>query len=67
MTKVEDIFFSLLRAALWETDVQIPEGFAQWGRIIHLARTQALSGLIGDVLLSDEEVRNSLPVRFVIG
>ena len=67
MTKVEDIFFSLLRAALWETDVQIPEGFAQWGRIIHLARTQALSGLIGDVLLSDEEVRNSLPVKFVEG
>lgn len=67
MTKVEDIFFSLLRAALWETDVQIPEGFAQWGRIIHLARTQALSGLIGDVLLSDEAVRNSLPVKFVEG
>ena len=67
MTKVEEVFFSLLRAALWETDVQIPEGFAQWGRIIHLARTQALSGLIGDVLLSDEEVRNSLPVKFVEG
>ena len=65
MTKVEDIFFSLLRAALWETDVQVPEGFAQWGRIMHIARTQALSGLIGDVLLSREEIREKLPAKFM--
>ena len=65
MTKVEDIFFSLLRAALWKTDVQIPEGFAQWGRIMHIARTQALSGLIGDVLLSREEIREKLPAKFM--
>ena len=67
MTKVGDIFFSLLRAALWETDVQLPEGFAQWGRIIQIARAQALSGLIGDVLLSDEELRDLLPAKFVEG
>lgn len=65
MTKVEDIFFSLLRAALWGTDVQVPEGFAQWGRIMHIARTQALSGLIGDVLLSREEIREKLPAKFM--
>ena len=65
MTTVEDVFFSLLRAALWETDVQIPEGFAQWGRIIQIARAQALSGLIGDVLLSHDEVRDVLPTKLL--
>lgn len=65
MKQVEDIFFSLLRAALWGTDVQVPEGFAQWGRIMHIARTQALSGLVGDVLLSREEIREKLPAKFM--
>ena len=65
MKQVEDIFFSLLRAALWGTDVQVPEGFAQWGRIMHISRTQALSGLIGDVLLSREEIREKLPAKFI--
>ena len=65
MTKVEDIFFSLLRAALWGSDVEVPEGYTQWNKILFHARAQALSGLVGDVLLSHEEARDVLPPKLV--
>ena len=65
MRKVEDIFFSLLRSALWGTDVQIPEDFAQWGTVMKFAKTQALLGLVAEVLLTRNEIRNTLPEKFV--
>ena len=65
MTKVEEVFFSLLRAALWGSDVEVPDGFTQWSNVVHHARTQALSGLIGDVLLSHDEVREVLPTKLI--
>lgn len=65
MTKVEDIFFSILRAALWGTDVQVPKGFTQWEHVMKLAKTQALLGLVAEVLLTRNEIRTTLPEKFV--
>ena len=65
MTEHEKVFFSILRAALWGTPVEVPEGFTQWGAIMKLAKTQALVGLVAEVLLTRRELRDSLPAKFV--
>ena len=65
MTNNEKVFFSILRSALWGSHVEVPEGFAQWNAVMRLAKTQALMGLIGDVLLTRVEIRESLPPKFV--
>lgn len=65
MTQVDTVFFRILRAALWGGSVEIPEGFSQWSAVMKLAKTQALMGLVADVLLTRTEIRESLPVKFV--
>ena len=65
MTEHEKVFFSILRSALWGTPVEMPEGFTQWGAIMKLAKTQALMGLVGDVLLTNSTIRANLPEKFV--
>lgn len=65
MKQYEEVFFSVLRAALWKTPVEIPEGFAEWGKVMKLAKAQALTGLVGDVLLTTPEIRNTLAPKFV--
>lgn len=65
MTEHEKVFFSILRSALWSTPVEMPEGFTQWGAIMKLAKTQALVGLIAEVLLTRRELRDSLPEKIV--
>ena len=66
MTEHEKVFFSILRSALWGTPVEVPEGFAQWSSIIKLAKAQALMGLVAEVLLTREEIRNCLPPKLVM-
>lgn len=65
MTEHEKVFFSILRSSLWGTPVEVPEGFSQWNIIMKLAKTQALMGLVGDVLLTRREIRDTLPPKFV--
>ena len=65
MIEHEKVFFSILRSALWGTPVDVPEGFSQWNMIMKLAKTQALMGLVGDVLLTRNEIRDTLPPKFV--
>ena len=65
MTEHEKLFFSILRSALWGTPVEVPEGFSQWSAIMRLANSQALMGLVGDVLLTRSEIRDTLSPKFV--
>lgn len=65
MKQYEEVFFSVLRAALWKTPVEVPEGFTEWGKVMKLAEAQALTGLVGDVLLTTPEILNTLPPKFV--
>lgn len=65
MTEHEKVFFSILRSSLWGTPVEVPEGFSQWNIIMKLAKTQALMGLVGNVLLTRREIRDTLPPKFV--
>ena len=65
MTEHEKVFFSILRSALWGTPVEVPEGFSQWNMIMKLAKTQALMGLVGDVLLTRHEIRETLLPKLI--
>lgn len=65
MTEHEKLFFSILRSALWGTHVEVPKGFTQWSAVMKLAKIQALMGLVGDVLLTRSEIRETLPPKFV--
>lgn len=65
MAEHEKVFFSILRSALWGTPVEIPGRFSKWNAIMKLAKSQALLGLVADVLLTKNEIRDSLPANFV--
>ena len=43
----------------------MPEGFTQSGAIMKLAGIQVFMGLVGDVMLTRSEIRESLPPKFV--
>lgn len=62
---VEKVFYSIIRASLWNTSVEIPNGFRDWGAIIKLAKTQALMGLVANVLLTNGEIRSSLHAELI--
>ena len=66
MTEHEKVFFSILRSALWGTPIEVPEDFTQWSAVMRLAKIQALMGLVGDVLLTRSEIRETLPTKFVV-
>ena len=65
MTKVEDIFFSILRSALWGTAPQVPASYSQCDAIMKLAKSQALLGLVVDVFLTNSEIRKTLSEKSV--
>ena len=65
MNQEEKVFFSILRSALWGTSVEVPERFSQWNMIMKLAKTQALMGLVGDVLLTRHEIRETLSPKLI--
>ena len=37
MKQYEEVFFSVVRAALWNTPVEVPHGFADWNKVLKLA------------------------------
>ena len=61
----EEVFYSIIRNSLWGSTIELPEDFNQWSPIVKLARTQALMGIVGDVLLTRREIRDTLPPKFV--
>lgn len=61
----EEVFYSIIRNSLWGSTIELPEDFNQWSPIVKLARTQALMGIVGDVLLTRREIRDTLPPKYV--
>ena len=60
MERHEEVFFSLLRNALWGTPVAIPQGFADWAKVARTAKIQSALGLAGDVMLSDSGIASAM-------
>ncbi len=61
MNRHEEIFFSLLRRALWGTPAEVPADFSGWRDVIILAKSQSVLGLVGNVLITDYSSR--LPAK----
>lgn len=62
MERHEEVFFSLLRSALWGCPVEIPVGFSEWGKVARTAKIQSALGLIGELMLSDDRISSALSV-----
>ena len=62
MERHEEVFLSLLRNASWGSPVEIPDGFADWGKVVRLAKNQSVLGVVGDVMLSDPSISAVLPL-----
>ncbi|MEE0234690.1 MAG: nucleotidyltransferase family protein [Bacteroidales bacterium] len=60
MERHEEVFFSLLRNAFWGTPVEIPEGFADWGKVARTAKIQSALGVAGDIMLSDTGIASAI-------
>ena len=58
MERHEEVFFSLLRSAMWGTPAEIPHDFKEWGRVFNLAKSQSVLALVADVVLSDREINS---------
>lgn len=58
MERHEEVFFSLLRSAMWGTPVELPHDFKEWGRVFNLAKSQSVLALVADVVLSDREINS---------
>ena len=63
MERYEEVFFSLLRNASWGSPIEIPEGFADWGKVLRLAKSQSVLGVVGDAMLSDPAIAAALPLE----
>lgn len=61
MLKVEEIFFSLLRSALWGEKVQVPDGFKDWGPVFAMAKSQSVLGLVAHAVLNDPTLIGAMP------
>ena len=50
MTLIENQFFALLRAGLWnkEPDISLFEGNVAWGELLDMAKKQTVLGVLGD-------------------
>jgi len=65
MKQYEEVFFSILKTALWGHPLDIPEGFKLWGKVMKLAKIHALTGLVGEVMMTAPRILNTLPEQAV--
>ena len=64
MKQYEDVFLELLKAGMWGRKPQVPQGFAEWGSVVRLAKSQSVLGVVGQAMLSDEEIASNMPQEF---
>lgn len=57
----EDVFLNILRAGMWGRKAEIPQGDVEWGNAARLAKSQSVLGIVGQVMLSDEEISARVP------
>ena len=63
MERHEEVFFSLLRNALWGSPVEIPEGFVQWAGVARTAKVQSVLGQVGDAMHADIRIAAAMPAE----
>ena len=56
MQRHEEVFFSLLRNALWDTQAEVPVDFNDWGLVMRLAKCQAMEGAVAKALLDSPDI-----------
>lgn len=56
MKQHEEVFFKVLRTALWGKTLEVPQYFRDWSAVLKMAHSQALMGLIGNVFLSHPHI-----------
>ena len=61
MKLYETVFLELLKAGMWGRNPQVPQGFAEWTKVVMLAKSQSVLGVVAQVMLSDEDVSAHLP------
>ena len=61
MKQYEEVFFEVLRAGLWRTPAHVPSDFRDWASVMKIARSQAVTGLVGDVLLTSPDILSTVP------
>lgn len=57
----QQVFLELLRADLWERKPHVTQDFVEWGRVLRLAKSQSVLGVVGQVMLTDEDLVNRIP------
>lgn len=60
MKQHEKAFFSILRTSLWKTPLVLPDGFSEFGKVMAIAKSQALMGLVSEVMLMNPKINESL-------
>lgn len=60
MTAHEKVFLSLVRNALWDTQAEVPSDFKDWGRVMRLAKEQAMEGAVAKGLLDSPAILKML-------
>ena len=59
----ERLFFNILKASLWGTRLDMPVEFDDWRSLMKLAKSQSVLGLVANVLLSNSELMQRIPVK----
>lgn len=57
----ESVFIELLRTGMWGTTPNVPKDFNDWDSVVKLAKSQAVLGIVGNVLLSDVTLSKKVP------
>lgn len=61
MKRYEEIFMEVLKAGMWGLKPRVPQDFNEWGSVVRLAKSQSVLGIVGQVIMSDEEISMRLP------
>lgn len=56
----EDICIRLVKSELWNTPVDIPNNFDDWGMVARIAKKQSVLGLVGNKMLAETMIAEKL-------
>ena len=57
----EKALLSILKSGLWQSPLNMREGFSEWERVVGFARYQSVLGIVAKTILSDWRVMASVP------
>ena len=60
MKRHEEVFLSLVRNSLWDTQVEVPVDFNDWSLIMRLAEAQAMQGSVAKAILDSPAVLSKM-------